>query len=116
MGLTTIPYQGPISCLFDKFDNIGKDEFRDVNGYEVEYADEQEIIDKLDPIKNGIYKEDITKFLGDFDDTFMDRTRPKGPDYLVIDNLEEIFGLNKDDLIMAREEAKVLSDHVCDGE
>ena len=73
--------------------------------FEVEAADEQEIIDKLDPIKNSIDKEDLTKFLGDFDDTFTDRKRPKGPKYLVIDNLEGNFGLNKADLMEAREEA-----------
>ena len=44
----------------------------------------------------------------------MDRSRPKGPDYLVMDNLDEIFGLNKADLISARKEAEKLTEAICD--
>ena len=41
----------------------------------------------------------------------MNRTSPKGPDYLIIDNFFEMFGdLEKADLITARSEAEFLSE------
>ena len=51
-------------------------------------------IDELDPVQNQINSQNIIKFLSDYDETFMDRKRPKGLDYLVIDNFAENFGLN----------------------
>ena len=52
--------------------------------------------------------------MGDFDPTYMDRTRPKGPDYLVADNIFDILSdLTKDDLMAARSEAEELSSYVC---
>ena len=49
-----------------------------------------------------------------FDHTYMDRSRPKGPDYLIIDNFEETFpDLEKKDLIDARSEAEILAGDVC---
>ena len=59
-------------------------------------------IDKLNPINNRIEKDNLVKFLSDFDHTFMDRTRPKGPDYLVIDNFVQFFNMDKADLLNAR--------------
>ena len=48
----------------------------------------------------------MTKFLSEFDHTFMDRSKPKGPDYLVIDNFVEIFeSLDKTHLVRARKNA-----------
>ena len=58
-------------------------------------------IDKLNPINNRIEKDNLVKFLSDFDHTFMDRTRPKGPDYLVIDNFVQFFKMDKADLLNA---------------
>ena len=44
-------------------------------------------IDKLDPTQNHVVKDNLEAFLSDFDHTYKDRSRPKGPDYLIIDNL-----------------------------
>ena len=72
-------------------------------------------MNELDPKKNLIDKESIRKFLGDFDPTYMDRSRPKGPDHLIIDNFLETFkNLKKDDLISAKNEAEQISSLVCD--
>ena len=60
--------------------------------------------------------DDLTKFLGDFDHTYMDRTRPKGPDYLIIDNFAEVFQLDKTDLIDARSEAEGIKDVACNNQ
>ena len=44
----------------------------------------------------------------------MDRSRPKGPDYLIIDNFEETFpDLEKNDLINARSEAEKNAGDIC---
>ena len=45
----------------------------------------------------------------------MDRSKPKGPDYIIIDNFEEIFRDKKIDidLIEARKEAKLETDQAC---
>ena len=67
-----------------------------------------ETVNELDPVKNYVDWENITKFLGDFDPTYMDRLRPKGPDYLIMDNLFENL-LEKTDLIHARSEAEDFS-------
>ena len=48
-------------------------------------------IEELDPVNNRIDNDNLSKFLGDFDHTYMDRSRPKGPDYLIIDNFQEAF-------------------------
>ena len=47
----------------------------------------------------------LTKFMSDFDHTFMDKSRPKGPDYLIIDNFAEFFKDANLNLIKARKEA-----------
>ena len=43
----------------------------------------------------------------------MDRSRPKGPDYLIIDNLADYFKLDVADLMNARKEAVELTDLSC---
>ena len=48
-------------------------------------------IDKLDPKQNQLDVDNLTQFLSKYDRTYMDRTKPKGLDFLVIDNLSEIF-------------------------
>ena len=59
----------------------------------------------------------IAKFLSEFDHTYMDRLRPKGPDYLIIDTFVDNFEiLEQDDLIKARNEAQSLTKKQCDEE
>ena len=43
----------------------------------------------------------------------MDRSKPKGPDYLVIDNFINYFKLDKADLLDARNYAQLFTDKVC---
>ena len=70
-------------------------------------------IDELDPAKNSFDQDDLTKFLSEFDHTYMDRSRPKGPDYLVIDNFVDMFDwLEQNDLIQARTEVEGISDQI----
>ena len=48
-------------------------------------------VNELDPENNYIDSDNMAKFLSDFDRTFMDRSRPKRPDYLIIDNFVDAF-------------------------
>ena len=43
----------------------------------------------------------------------MDRKRPKGPDFLIIDNFVEMFGIDKADLIDARSESEQIKEAAC---
>ena len=70
-------------------------------------------INELDPAQNRIGKDNLTKFLSDFDNTYMDRTKPKGPDYLIIDNILETF-LERADLLAARSKAEEMTSFICD--
>ena len=71
-------------------------------------------INELDPSQNRIERENIAAFLSDFDHTYMDKSRPKGPDYLIIDNLVETFAdLEKADLTSARREVEKIVEHFC---
>ena len=73
-----------------------------------------ETIDELDPDSNSIDIDSLTKFLGEYDHTFMDRSKPKGPDYLIIDNLVENFDtIEKANLVNARGAAEALSENIC---
>ena len=53
----------------------------------------------------------MSKFLGDFDPTYMDRSRPKGPDFLIMDNFFDYFEnfIEKTDMMSARSEAEELT-------
>ena len=62
-------------------------------------------IDELDLNQNRIGEEEMIKFFSEFDPTYRDRSRPKGLDYLVMDNFVEIFGLDSSDLLNAKIEA-----------
>ena len=74
------------------------------------------IVNELDPA-NEFYKEAIAKFLSYFDQTYMDRSKPKGPDYLIIDNFFDVFqDMQESDLINARKEAELISDQICNAE
>ena len=52
------------------------------------------IIDKFDPYNNKVSDIELIKFLSEFDHTYMDRSKPKGPDFLVMDNFYENFSLS----------------------
>ena len=44
----------------------------------------------------------------------MHKREPKNPDYLIIDNFAEYFGL--DDLLGMRHESEALTKKICDGD
>ena len=48
-------------------------------------------VNELDAENNYIDSNNLAQFLSDFDGTFMDRSRPKGPDYLIVDNFFDTF-------------------------
>ena len=72
-------------------------------------------INSLDPATEKIDNSNLTKFLEYFDDTFMEN-RPRGPDYLVIDNFADYFGLESADLKSARGEAETLTGVGCEAD
>ena len=81
----------------------------------MESAGKLKTVNELDPQNNYINSDNLAKFLSDYDHTFMDRSRPKGPDYLIIDNLVDAFeNLNKNDLMNARVEVQALAMYFCD--
>ena len=57
------------------------------------------IVDELDPQKNKVTDTELMNFLKYFDHTYMDRSKPKGLDYLIMDDFFEIFNLNEDNLL-----------------
>ena len=69
-------------------------------------------IDALDPANLKIDQSNLTSFLERFDSTLLEN-RPRGPDYLVIDNFAEYFGLSLSDLQGARGEAETLTSVGC---
>ena len=72
----------------------------------MESAGTLKTVNELDPQNNYIDSDNLTKFLSDFDHTFMYRSKPKGPNYLIIDNFFSSFAdLEKADLINAKSEA-----------
>ena len=78
-----------VTQFIDFFNNIADKDELDIL---IENSGNLKTIDELDPAENRIDEDILAKFLSDFDHTFSDRSRPKGPDYLIIDNLVEIFG------------------------
>ena len=78
-----------------------KSEDQDKIDHDVVFSGKLKFVNALDPARNKIGKENLKKFLSKFDYTYMNRSRPKGPDYLIIDNFAELFGLVKADLIDA---------------
>ena len=52
------------------------------------------IIDKFGPYNNKVSDIELIKFLSEFDHTYMDRSKPKGPAFLVMDNFYENFSLS----------------------
>ena len=78
-----------VTQFIDFINNIADKDELDIL---IENSGNLKTIDELDPAENRIDEDILAKFLSDFDHTFSDRSRPKGPDYLIIDNLVEIFG------------------------
>ena len=62
------------------------------------------IINRLLPSVNHLDKVNLQKFLSEYDHTFTDRSKPKGPNYFVIDNFARYFKLDNADLQGAKKE------------
>ena len=92
-------------------DNRPKDQDR-IDGL-IESIGTVKTIDELDPTQNNLGLEQLTKFLAEFDPTYMKRTDVKGPDFLISDDFAYNFELEKADLVNARKEAEFISEHVC---
>ena len=73
----------------------------------------RKLINELQPSVNRIDKVSFGKFLNVFDHTFMDRSKPKGPNYFIIDNFARYFKLDKDVLLGAKKEVEKISDIAC---
>ena len=67
------------------------------------------VINEINPSKWYTNKNDFTKFLSEFDYTYMDRSKPKGPDYIIMDDFINLFALDKSDLFNAKNEAEILT-------
>ena len=68
----------------------------------MEHSGKLQTIDELDPSHNLINDKGLAKFLSDFDHTYMDRARPIGPDYFIIDDFASLAGLDNSDLLAAK--------------
>ena len=68
----------------------------------MEHSGKLQTIDELDPSQNLIDEDKLAKFLSDFDHTYMDRARPIGPDYFIIDDFASYSGLDNNDLLAAK--------------
>ena len=63
-------------------------------------------IDEFDPDLNKIGINELDKFFSEYDPTYRNRSRPKGLDYLVMDNFKENLALEMSDLMNAKDEAE----------
>ena len=63
-------------------------------------------IDEFDPDLNKIDINELNKFFSEYDPTYRNRSRPKGLDYLVMDNFKENLALEMSDLMNAKDEAE----------
>ena len=68
----------------------------------MEHSGKLQTIDELDPSRNRIDKDELAKFLSDVDHTYMDRARPNGPDYFIIDDFAYLTGLGNSGLLAAK--------------
>ena len=60
-------------------------------------------------------KDNLAQFLTKFDRTYTDRTKPKGLDYIVLDNFSEIFNdVQKDVLLAAKSNAVETTNELCE--
>ena len=80
---------------------------------QVANAGKLQVIDEIDSKLRAVSDIQLNKFLSKFDHTYMDRNKPKGPDYLIMDNFFENFDLNEADLLGARKDVVQFSNKVC---
>ena len=71
----------------------------------MEHSGKLKIIDELDPSQNFIEEEALTKFLTEFDHTYMERRIPSRPDYFIIDDFASYLGPDSNDLLAAKSQA-----------
>ena len=57
-------------------------------------AGKLKVINEIDPELWKVSDVNLRKFLSYFDHTYTDRNKPKGPDYLIMDNFFTNFDLN----------------------
>ena len=57
----------------------------------MEHSGKLKIVDELDPSQNYLEAEDLTKFLSEFDHTYMNRKIPNRPDYFIIDDFASLL-------------------------
>ena len=65
-------------------------------------------INELNAEKDQIYTENITQFI-----KHLNENHGQGPDYLVMDNFTQFFGLDKVDLLEARKEVEKMAKAGC---
>ena len=100
-------------CGFLPAEGEHKSEDQDEIDSQVESSGMLKTVDALNPAKNKFTKENLKKFLSEFDYTHMDRSKPRGLAYLIIDDVAKFFKLRTDDLKDARREAEGHVDIVC---
>ena len=88
-GKSSIPEQS--FCSISEAKDEGKPEYQDELDQKVADEGKIKVINELDRDQWDVHGDNFSKFLSDFDVTYMDRSRPKGPDYLVMDNFLDIF-------------------------
>ena len=57
----------------------------------MEHSGKLKIVDELDPSQNYLEAEDLTKFLSEFDHTYMNTKSPNRPDYIIMDDFASAF-------------------------
>ena len=100
-------------CGYIDAHNNDKPDKQDELDQKIADSGKLKVINEIDPIRNLLDIELFEKFLSVYDHTYMDRSRPKGPDYLVIDHFLDFSLLDYSDLIKAREEAEFLTEKEC---
>ena len=86
-------------CGYDDVkDEIYKPKYQDELDQKVEDGGKLKVINEIDSTQWNVNDDNLAKFLSDFDITYMDRSRPKGPDYLIMDNFLDFFNLEQSDL------------------
>ena len=103
----------PTYCGFLPAEGEHKSDEQDIVDEEVESSGMLKTVDALNPAKNKFTKENLKKFLSEFDYTHMDRSKPKGLAHLIIDDVAKFFKLGNDDLKNARKEAEEHVNLVC---
>ena len=103
----------PTYCGFLPAEGEHKSEDQDEIDSNVESSGMLKTVDALNPAKNKFTKEKLKRFLSEFDHTHMDRSKPKGLAYLIIDDVAKFFKLSSHDLKDARREAEEHVDFVC---